>query len=141
VRRLRALLDRPRLWRVTALLSAVLLCALAVAAGQGSIDVLDHRPAATGAAWEHWCTTGQVREDRKQLAYCARVDGLVLASTHGPGRDETHVAVIGGFHLTVVRLPTGAPTPSPGTRLVAIGPVLRARDGQREVQAFRLVRG
>lgn len=141
VGRLRALLDRPRLWRATAVLSAVLLCALAVAAGQGSIHVLVHKPPTAGASWEHWCTTGQVREDRKRLAYCARVDGLVLASTHGPGRQETHVAVIGGFHLTVVRLPTGAPTPSPGTRLVAIGPMLRARDGQREVQAFRLVRG
>jgi hypothetical protein len=84
---------------------------------------------------------GHVREDRRQLAYCARVNGLVLASTHGPGVGEIHVAVIGGFHLTIVRLPDGSRTPSLGTRLVAIGPMLRARNGQREVQAFKVVSG
>ena len=51
------------------------------------------------------------------------------------------MAVIGGFHLTIVRLPYGAPVPSRGTRVIAVGPMVRARDGQREVQAFRLVRG
>jgi hypothetical protein len=51
------------------------------------------------------------------------------------------VAVVGDFHLTIVRMPDGAPTPSVGTRLVAVGPVVRARDGQRDVQAFRVLRG
>jgi hypothetical protein len=145
LRTLRAFLDRPRLWRATAVLTALLLCALLVGAGQGSIDVIARRPAgasASGAAsWERWCTVGQAREDRRHLAFCARVDGLVLTSTHGPGPAETHVAVVGGLHLTIVRLPDGAPTPSLGTRLVAVGPLVRARDGQREVQAFRVLRG
>lgn len=139
--RVRAYLDRPRLWRVTAGLAALLLCGIALGAGQGSLTVIAQRPPKEPESWEHWCTTGQVREDRKRLAFCARVDGLVLASTHGPGPREIHVAVIGGFHLTVVRLPDGAMSPSLGTRVVAIGPLLRARNGQREVQAFRLVRG
>ncbi len=82
-----------------------------------------------------------MREDRRRLAFCARVDGLVLTSTHGPGAGEAHVAVVGAFHLTIVRLPDHAPTPAPGTRLVAVGPLLRARDGQREVQAFKVLRG
>jgi hypothetical protein len=141
LRTLRAFLDRPRLWRATAVLAALLLCGLVVAAGQGSVAVIGEHPATERASWERWCTTGQVREDRRRLAFCARIDGLVLASTHGPGRREIHVAVIGGFHLTIVRLPDGAAAPSPGTRLVAIGPMLRARNGQREVQAFKLVRG
>lgn len=141
LRAVRAFLDRPRLWRATAVLTALLLCALVVGAGQGSIDVIGTRVAAAQPAWEHWCTTGEVREDRKRLAFCARVSGLVLASTHGPGPREIHVAVIGGFHLTIVRLPDDVAAPSLGTRLVAIGPMLRARNGQREIQAFRLVRG
>ena len=143
--RIRFALDRPRLWRVTAGLAALLLCALIAVAGPGSIDVLARRPIGvhpSGApSWQRWCTTGQVRDDRIRLAYCARVNGIVLASTHGPGPEETHVAVVGGWHLTIVRLPDGARTPSVGTRLVAVGPLVRARDGQREVQAFRVLRG
>jgi hypothetical protein len=143
--RVRIALDRPRLWRVTAILAALLLCGLLVGAAQGSITVIPRRPAAAAAvgsaSWEHWCTGGQVRDDRLRLAYCARVNGLVLASTHGPSPEENHVAVVGGFHVTIVRMPDGAPTPSVGTRLVAVGPLVRARDGQREVQAFRVLRG
>ncbi len=138
-------MDRPRLWRVTAVLAALLLCGLLVGAAQGSITVVARRPAGIlprgGASWERWCTAGRAREDRRRLAFCARVDGLVLTSSHGPAAGETHVAVVGEFHLTVVRLPDGAPTPSLGTRLVAVGPLVRARDGQREVQAFRVLRG
>ncbi|MFZ1996460.1 MAG: hypothetical protein WAU75_20280 [Solirubrobacteraceae bacterium] len=143
--RIRVVLDRPTLWRVTAVLAALLLCGLIAVAAQGSIEVIAHRPAdrrqSGTASWQGWCTAGQARDDRIRLAYCARVNGLVLASTHGPGSEETHVAVVGGFHLTIVRLPDGAPTPSVGTRLIAVGPLVRARNGQREVQAFRVLRG
>lgn len=137
-------LDRPRLWRVTAALAALLLCGLLLASGQGSLAILPHRPSAAAGrdaalpAWEDWCTKGEPREDRKRLAYCARIEGRVIDSTHGPGPRETHVAVVGGFHVVLVRLPEGAPTPSWGTHIVAIGPLFRARDGQREVQAFWL---
>jgi hypothetical protein len=138
-------LDRPRVWRVTAIVAGLLLCGLLVGAAQGSITVIARRPAtvpaAGGASWERWCTAGKPREDRRHLAFCARVDGLVLTSTHGPAPGETHVAVVGGFHLTIVRLPDGAPTPAMGTRLVAVGPLVRARNEQREVQAFRVLRG
>ncbi len=135
-------LDRPRLWRVTAAAAGLLLCGLLLASAQGSLTILTHRPSAaqgdTAAlpAWAGWCTKGQPREDRKRLAYCARIEGRVIDSTHGPGPLETHVAVVGDFHVVLVRLPEAAPTPSWGTHIVAIGPLFRARDGQREVQAF-----
>jgi hypothetical protein len=138
-------LDRPRLWRVTALLAAFLLAGLLVVAAQGSLTVIPSAPqTVAGSAqpdWLQWCTRGQVRADRRRLAFCARADGLVVTSTHGPGTGEAHVALIGDFHLIIVRLPDGAATPPFGSRIVAIGPLLRSRDGQREVQAFRLERG
>jgi len=143
--RVHVALDRPKLWRVTAAIAALLLIGLLVAASQGSLSVISRRPAdrtaATTPSWEQWCTDGVVRQDRRQLAFCARVDGLVIASTHGPDPLEAHVGVISDFHFVLVRLPDGARTPSFGSRVVAIGPLVRARDGQREVQAFRLVRG
>jgi hypothetical protein len=142
--RVRTTLDRPRLWRVTSVLSALLLCVLVIASAQGSLTVLARRPAATSGegagqlGWERWCTHGEPRGDRRRLAWCARVEGRVIASTHGPGPHEAHVAVLGGFHIVLVRLPEGRPTPSWGTHIAAIGPLFRARDGQREVQAFWL---
>jgi hypothetical protein len=143
----RAALDRPRLWRASAALSALLLGALLLACAQGSLTIIPARPAgvrnAAGAAaasglpsWEHWCTHGEAREDRRRLAFCARIEGRVLAATHGPAPGEAHLALIGDFHLVIVRLPDWVATPARGTRVTAIGPLFRARDGQREVQAF-----
>ncbi len=71
------------------------------------------------------------------MAFCARVDGRVLDSTHGPAPEEVHLAVLSDFHIVIVRLPDGTATPTRGAHVVAIGPLFRARDGQREVQAFR----
>ena len=143
--KVRAALDRPRLWRATAALSALLLCGLVLVCAQGSLTIVAHRPPAAGSSvgvaktptWVRWCTHGKAREDRRRLAFCARVEGRVLASTHGPAAGETHLAVLGDFHIMLVRLPDYAATPKAGTRIVAIGPLFRARDGQREVQAFR----
>jgi hypothetical protein len=137
----RAALDRPRLWRVTAALSALLLCGLVLVCAQGSLTIIAHRPATVrGAAvlpsWEPWCTKGIPRKERKRLAFCARVQGRVIASTHGPKPDEAHIAVISDFHIVLVRLPNWEATPERGTDIVAIGPLFRDRDGQREVQAF-----
>ena len=139
---MRAALEHPRLWRVTAALSALLLCGLVLVCAQGSLTIIAHRPAADrpGAAalpsWERWCTRGTPRMERKRLAFCARVQGRVLASTHGPNPDEAHIAVISDFHMVLVRLPNWETTPERGADIVAIGPLFRARDGQREVQAF-----
>jgi hypothetical protein len=138
----RAALDKPRLWRVTAVVAALLLCGLVLVCAQGSLVIVTQRPAESEHAialpsWEPWCTRGVPRKERERLAFCARVEGRVLDSTHGPAPDEAHVAVITDFQLVVIRLPDWAATPTRGTNVVAIGPLFRARDGQREVQAFR----
>jgi hypothetical protein len=137
-----ATLNRPRLWRVTAALAALLLCALLLVCSQGSLTILAHKPAsnsqeAAPPSWEPWCTRGTPRKERIRLAFCARVEGRVLTSTHGPQPDETHIALISDFHIVLVRLPNWEATPKRGAKIVAIGPLFRARDGQREVQAFR----
>lgn len=140
--RVRAALDRPRLWRVTAALSALLLCGLVFVCAQGSLTIITRRPAAHGQgaaalpSWERWCTSGIPRRERKRLAFCARVEGRVIASTHGPAPEEAHIALISDFHIVLVRLPNWETTPARGADIVAIGPLFRARDGQREVQAF-----
>jgi hypothetical protein len=133
-------LNRPRLWRATAVCSALLLALLLVVTAPGGVTVLAAAPARAGSepAWAASCRTGQVRPDRRRLAYCARVDGRVVAASHGPSVGEAHVAVLGGFHLTIVLVPPGASTPGLGSRIVAVGPLLRSRTGQREVQAFSL---
>jgi hypothetical protein len=87
-----------------------------------------------------WCTEGQPREDRVRLAFCARVEGRVISSTHGPAPGEAHLAVLADFHLVLVRLPDWTNTPPRGSQVVAIGPLFRARDGQREIQAFKFQR-
>jgi hypothetical protein len=138
---MRGALDHPRLWRVTAALSALLLAGLVFVCAQGSLTILGHKPAAGGQgaatpSWEPWCTRGIPRKERERLAFCARVEGRVLDSTHGPGPGEAHVAVISDFHIVVVRLPKWAATPDRGANIVAVGPLFRARDDQREVQAF-----
>jgi hypothetical protein len=135
-------LDHPRLWRATAVLAALLLGGLVFVCARGSLAVIATRPvtqAQAGAlpSWATWCTRGLPRKERERLAFCARVEGRVLESTHGPTAGETHVAVISDFHVVVIRLPDWEATPSRGTNVVAIGPLFRARDGQQEVQAFR----
>ncbi len=138
--RLARALDRPRLWRVTAAIAALLFVAIVAVAAQGSITVIAQPHAAREPEWARWCRRGVARTDRRRLAFCARVDGTVVAVKHGPGAHEVHLAVLGDFHLTIVRLPSGSHAPGVGAWVTAIGPLLRARDGQREVQAFRWVR-
>jgi hypothetical protein len=121
----------------------LLLVAVVLAGAPGSLTVLAQRPATDGTgalaepSWVRWCTRDKPREDRVRLAFCARVEGRVIGSTHGPAAGEAHVAVLGDFHVVIVRLPEWADAPSWGSQVVAIGPLFRARDGQREIQAFR----
>jgi hypothetical protein len=121
------------------------LCALLVAAAPGSLEIIVHKPpmGAVGRqpTWERWCSHGEPRLDRERLAYCARINGRVIDSVHGPALSEVHLAVVGDFHLVIVRLVDGSATPSPGSQFTAIGPLVRARDGQRELQAFKVLRG
>jgi hypothetical protein len=138
--RVRSALDKPRLWRATAAVSGLLFVVVLVAVARGSVTVVSRAPAGGQLrglpAWENWCTRGHPRTDRQRLAWCARVEGRVVWTTRGPSPGELHLAVIGGFHLTIVRMQYNVDHPGIGSSLTAVGPLVRARNGQREVQAF-----
>jgi hypothetical protein len=115
-------------------LAALVLCGLLLAAAQGSFTVAR----SAGAAWTGPCIGRDGRQDRRQLAFCARVEGRVVADSHGPSAGEVHVAVLGDFHLVLVKLPAGRRTPSWGSDIVAVGPLVRGRDGLLEVGATQV---
>jgi hypothetical protein len=51
---------------------------------------------------------------------------------------ETHLLVVGGFHIVIVELPDAARRLGWGSHIIAVGPLLRARNGQRELQAISI---
>jgi hypothetical protein len=125
-------------WRVAAALSGVLLVLGALLAAGGRIDVYD---SAGGApAWAAPCFRHDPRTDRELLDFCSRVEGRVLLVRHKREPRETHVALLARFHLFVVKLPAAMPAPPIGSRIAAVGPLVRASNGQREVQAWVVAR-
>jgi hypothetical protein len=98
---------------------------------QGSVRI---EPDAHGAAWTRPCDAHRARADRTRIARCARVRGRVLWVRRRVG--EVHLAVIARLHLFVVKLAPGAAPPGVGSTLTATGPLVRASNGMREVQAF-----
>jgi hypothetical protein len=121
-----------RVERGVALAAAALIAAAAFVALQGSVDV--QARAGRAAAWTRTCAAHPARGDRERLAHCARVQGRVLWVRKRVG--EVHLALIARLHLFVVKLAPGAPPPGVGSTLTAIGPLVRASNGMREVQAF-----
>jgi hypothetical protein len=113
-------------------------------AGPGSIQILQHAPGtreisrSPTASWSRACSGHSPRLDHPQLAFCARFDGRVIFSHVESG--ETHLLAVGGFHMVIVELPPGTHSPGLGSHIVAIGPLLKARNGQRELQAVSVDR-
>ena len=82
-------------------------------AAQGSVNVVGRRSAdpllPDPPTWERWCTAGQVRVDRSPArVLCPRRGHRCVIQSLVPAPAEAHVAVVGGFHLTIVKLPSGA---------------------------------
>jgi hypothetical protein len=117
--------------RVLALAATALVAVAALVAASGSVRIGD------GAAeWSRPCDARPARPDRERLARCAQVHGRVVWVRRQPG--EVHLAVIARLHLFVVKLAPGAAAPAVGSSLTATGPLVRAHNGMREVQAFAL---
>ena len=119
------------------------LVGLIVTAAPGSVRVLRQTPASSSDAtrvpgWARPCVDAPIVSLRQ--AFCARVDGRVLASfTKSDG--ETHLLVTGGFHVTLIEVERGTKLPSWGSRIVAVGPMIGESYGLREVRAISLAGG
>jgi hypothetical protein len=131
-------------WRVAAGVAALVLAACIFAAAPGSVEVVQYAPVPASHAaailpkWAGPCSTRYPSIGETDIAFCARVDGRVIAWATKPS-GETHLLVAGGFHLTLVELKAGMHRPGLGSRITAVGPLL-ATDGMRELRAV-MVRG
>jgi hypothetical protein len=142
------------LWRVTAGIAAVALGVIVLCAGPGSIEIVSRVPAgatsaslATPAAasaaglpsWTSRCFGLVAEVDQAPLAFCARVEGRVIARYTKPDDRETHILVTGGWHVTLVELRPRARVPSLGSWVVAIGPLAAGAEwGFREMKAVKV---
>lgn len=90
-------------------------------------------PAGTPPSWAQPCLHRAPRGDRILLARCARASGRVLWVRKRRG--ELHFALVARFHLFVVK---GESAPAIGDTKLVIGPLVRARNGLREIEAFAL---
>jgi hypothetical protein len=129
------------MWPKRLALGVLLLGTVGVAfADQGHVSVWN-AGSVDAPAWTGPCSRDSPRPDRTLLAGCSRVRGRVLVVRHkavGQGRVETHVAVLAHFDLILVKLELGTLSPRTGEMITAVGPLVRARIGLREVQAFEL---
>jgi hypothetical protein len=148
-RRRRARLSRraTAVSKATALVAAGVLGAGTLLASMGAIDVYDPSgrlragDQETAPAWSDPCRRHAPRPDRVLLHSCARVHGRVLAAkrtSDSDGTPEIHLAVLSEFHVFLVKLAVAAPTPSVGSTITVVGPLVRARNGMREIQAWRM---
>jgi hypothetical protein len=129
-----------RLWQVAAaLLAGLLLFGLAVAV-PGTVDRFDGALHATAPAWTAPCASITPRHDRVLLSRCARVEGRVLYVSREGQPPDTHLAVVARLHLVLVKLRPGDGVPPLGAKISVIGPLVRARNGLRELQAAALER-
>jgi hypothetical protein len=127
-------------WRVAAAGAALLLAACLAVAAPGSIERYDgpSGSADRAATWARDCLQHRPRPDRALISRCSRVEGRVLYVKREPA--ETHLAVIARLHLFVVKLGRDAQSPPIGSTVGVVGPLVRARNGLREVQAFAVDR-
>lgn len=145
-RRGRVRLERPRLWRVGAILAAVLFCVLMLLVAPGSMQVVRVQPLGAASrmpAWTRPCVIDTPPpHDSSALAFCARVVGRVVGSIakSESGDGERHVLVTGGFHVTLVELDGDLASPPLGSRITAVGPLQRASYGLRELIALSIHR-
>lgn len=133
------------LWRATAVVAAATFAAMVFLAAPGSFEQVRDAPAVTGSAagtlpaWAGPCLHNRDPSPGEPLlAFCARVEGRVIGSATN-SRGETHMLVVGGFHATLVQLPTGTHALPWGSHVTAVGP-LNSGDVLRELQAVRVAR-
>ena len=91
-------------------------------------------------AWSAPCFSHEPRHDRRLLARCARATGVVahVRTKESAGSAEVHFALVGRLGVLIVKLgdPRMLKTPSIGSRVTAVGALVRARNDMREIEAW-----
>ena len=94
--------------------------------------------------WAEPCRDDEPRRDRELLADCARSTGYVawVREQRRSAGSEVHFALVGRFGVVIVKLghPDRIATPRLASHVAVIGALVRASNGMREIQAWRLVR-
>jgi len=89
--------------------------------------------------WSEPCFSHAPRHDRALLARCARATGFVtyVRRRGAHTAPEVHFALVGRFGALIVKLdnPLHLETPGIGSRVTVIGPLVRAQNGMREIEA------
>ncbi len=122
-------------------IAGVVVAAVTVAAAglsaPGSKRTYDG-PQAAAPGWAHPCFERSPRPDRTLLHRCARVRGRVLRVERRPN-DELHLAIVARWQLLIVKLEDGADSPSLGSMVTFVGPLVRTHYRfvhLEEVEAF-----
>lgn len=113
----------------------MLVAAGALVASQGSRTTYD-RSDGPAPRWARPCFGRPPRRDRPLLHFCARVTGRILHVRH-THPDVTHVAILAHFRIVIVRVESPH-VAGLGSTITAVGPMVRAKYGLQEVQAFLL---
>lgn len=134
---------RPRLVVALAVCAAVGATFAVLIGGLTSLETYSRSHVGSDAARPAWsapCYRHRPRPDRQLLARCARATGVVAhVRTKGSGEsEEVHFALLGRFGALIVKLgdPRLLETPSVGSRITAVGPLVRASNEMREIQAW-----
>ena len=116
----------------------------AAAAAFTSLETFADETTSARAApeWSAPCFRHEPRPDRVLLSRCARATGVVAhVRAQGSGESaEVHFALLGRFGALIVKLgdPAALATPSVGSRVTVVGPLVRASNDMREIQAWSL---
>jgi hypothetical protein len=91
-------------------------------------------------AWSAPCFLHQPRHDRALLARCARATGVVahVRSEGDTHAREVHFALVGRFGALIIKLgdPATLRKPRVGSRVTVVGPLVRASNDMREIEAW-----
>jgi hypothetical protein len=128
---------------VAAVVVVVLVALVVGAQGQvdtyGSADSTVRVVSSSAPGWAAPCLRTIPRDDRRLLKRCARVKGRVLwvkTRQEAGGRTKVHALVVARFQLFLAKFPPNASGPRMAGSVTVIGPMVRARNGLKEIQVM-----
>jgi hypothetical protein len=137
-------LRRPRSRQSRILLVLALLVALIGVVTASTTSLETYSGSGVRPGWAEPCRDDEPRHDRELLADCARGTGFVAwVREEGTGEShKVHFALVGRFGTILVKLgdPDAIATPRIASHVIVVGALVRASNGMREIQAWRLER-